>query len=883
MLKRIFLICMSLLFLLTSISFAQDDATTQPLAPDGSNLRFAKAMNIVDNTVKGDDTLTRVALARLVSGIILGGKELSYNGENIFFDVGSVDAPYVMTAYNAGILNGVGGGLFSPDENVTYIQFIKAMVVLMGRNEVALAKGGYPFGYYAVARELGLNMTAPPDMSYEITYDGVASVLKLMQNSQVASYLNNGTLVYSGKSYLEHYMGICFWSGIINGIDGITSDEHSVAVGTVRVGTKVFDLAESLINMNHLVGYRADVYFKNYGSECDKVFYIDEFDNTVVTIDSEDLSYVSDTEMRYYRDNKEVKLKINTSKTKFIYNNKLAASYTLTDLNPFISQQLDGSVVLIDNNGDRVYDVIRMRAYKTYVVDRVNNGVIYNKYYKNVIIDTYDLEKNSVVNVLMQAISPDLIEEGDLISVMNDISGNVQTIIVTIDTYEGTVEATESAGGRISKIKIDGIWFDTAYSLLDERIDKIKLGNNIKMYLNPEGRISDVNTEDYEGKRIAYLIDAAEHGSMEKNYCIKLLTAGGQVTTYDLADRVKLYVGNGAEDVRDAKDVLSWIGMSDGRYIRQPIIYNLDSKNSINMLRRCGGSSLYDGFYQYDDFDGDTSKTNVDKYYFRYGTNSFGAQLLISDSTVMFSVPDEANRDSDDFYTVTGTSHFVDSGKITEPMWAYGTRANNPVAEIMVINNSASYTDIVRTGEVFVVSAITRVYEDGSEYAQIIGFEKGKEAVLKADMSVSSNVEPGDIIRVKYDNKGIVQNVDRVFSYSGKALLSSTFNHDGSNPGGSKVDGSNNDAVNAPNRYLYGKAYYSDEYALTVEINNTIKESYPIGKFSIVTVDSSGRELKVSVGTAADILNELDHTLPKASSIFIHTRGLDCKTLVIYN
>ncbi len=891
MIKRIFLIFMSLSFVLTMVSFA--DAAENEAVSDGSNLKFAKAMNIIDDGFNGDDAVTRIELAKLIARILVGDSEPAYDGENVFTDVNSKDAPYVMTAYDAGILNGVGGGLFNPDGNVTYIQFIKSMIVLLGRNEVALAKGGYPIGYYAAAQELGLNKNTPPDMSYDITYDGVASVLKLMQNCNIMVFMDNGSPIYTNKSYLEHYMGICFYTGIINGIDGVTSDEHSVSVGSLRVGSKAFTLAENLIDVNYLLGYRADVYYKNYGDTQDKVFYIDEFDNSVIKVDSEDLSYASDSEIKYYKENKEEKLRINPSITRFIYNNKLVGSYTVSDLNPFTAGHLDGSVIFIDNNDDGIFDIIRMKAYKTYVVDRVENGVIYNKYHKDVIIDTDELDENAVVNVAMQAISPDLIEEGDLISVMSDISGNVRTVIVTIDTYEGTIKSIENDGSRIQRIKIDDIWFNAAYSLMDSpNISKIEIGNKIKVYLNPECRISDVNTEDYEGKRIAYLIDAAQYGTMDKVFNIKLLTSGGEVTIYDLADKVNLMLGNGTEETRESKDVLTWLDTSAGRYVRQPVIYTLDSQNKINFLRRYNGTdSSNDGFYQYPDFDGDTSKTNVDDYYFRYGANSFGGKLLINDTTVMFSVPVEANRDMDEFYSVTSTSHFVDSGKITEPMWAYGTKGNNPVAEIMIVNNNATYTDIARTGEIFVVSAISHIYEDGNEYIQLSGYEKGKETLYKADVSSQISVKTGDIIRIKSDSKGIVKSIDKVFSLEDKELLISKFNPDGSNPGGSNADGSNNDKINAPNRYIYGKAYYADDYAITVNIDtdydastdNAVYESYPIKKFYIVNVDTSGREIKVTQGTSNNILNALDHTITKASSVFIHTRGLDCKTLVIYN
>ena len=51
---------------------------------------------------------------------------------------------------------GRGNSQFDPDAGVTYAEAIKMIIVALGYEEQALAKGGYPDGYVAVADELGI-------------------------------------------------------------------------------------------------------------------------------------------------------------------------------------------------------------------------------------------------------------------------------------------------------------------------------------------------------------------------------------------------------------------------------------------------------------------------------------------------------------------------------------------------------------------------------------------------------------------------------------------------------------------------------------------------------------------------------------------------------
>ncbi len=62
----------------------------------------------------------------------------------------------IMAVSDAGIMNGMGNGIFAPQENVTYYQLIKMIVCMAGLEEKAANEGGWPDGYEQIAYSYGL-------------------------------------------------------------------------------------------------------------------------------------------------------------------------------------------------------------------------------------------------------------------------------------------------------------------------------------------------------------------------------------------------------------------------------------------------------------------------------------------------------------------------------------------------------------------------------------------------------------------------------------------------------------------------------------------------------------------------------------------------------
>jgi len=110
-----------------------------------------------NGTFGGDKTITRAELAAIVCRAMGVNYHEAY--ETPYTDVPFEHwaSGYIAVLANFNIVNGNGDGTFLPDDAVTYGQVIKILVgSLAYYEEHANARGGYPEGYIAVAKIIGL-------------------------------------------------------------------------------------------------------------------------------------------------------------------------------------------------------------------------------------------------------------------------------------------------------------------------------------------------------------------------------------------------------------------------------------------------------------------------------------------------------------------------------------------------------------------------------------------------------------------------------------------------------------------------------------------------------------------------------------------------------
>jgi len=831
------------------------------------NAKFLRMTGICeDNNLGDDDVLTRIELAKMYYKILTGKSIPEYTEyRSPYSDIGEEEYRFVKTVADAGIMTGVSKDVFGKDEPVTYIQLIKTVVTLLGYNTHAMANGGWPSGYLTVASGLGITKSAPADVNYYVTLNGAADVLRLAAGAKMVvrtSYDENENYeTYSGGGFLEYYMGIITYDGVVNAnstysVDGTSPTEF----GEVKIGNTLFTVSKESLGIYDLIGQRVTVFYSKHSPY--EIKYYEALENNITVINSFDIASVTEEKISYYdSNNKEITVNYPRSTT-ILYNGEILKNYTISNLNPFISGKLDGCIRIIDNNGDKKADIISIEAYETFLCGGVRDMIAFSKVIKGKFADLSEFGENTlaVLNAVGEPISIDAISEDDVLNCYYTLGGKLTKIVVTIDFGSGKIEEIEQEGTFIKALYISGKKYECGASFnLSPDAFSLKPGDDVTFWFNKDAKIGVIEKGDVKTK-IALLTDYAKPQGLGTEYRVRIFETGGTFSEYVLAEKIK--VANGQIE---PKDFENYVGKTGDKVTRQLIKYGLNSDGKLNTLILADSTKDSDGayateFFIYDGFDGTTAKAYREELY------TFGLGLYLESSTKVFVLPSENERDIDDAYAIKSRGIFNNGNyKIT----AYGTDKYSPVADAVIYYSTVSSNPSSAT-RYFAVSKITQtVDENGEEFVKVSGFHgdtgtKGSQGFIKAESMDSLKVGPngsmvgsGDIIKYTTDATGVLKNAVLILDKSENKL------HNMNNPNG---------AFPATGiRYSYGEVVSNDGAYITVELKNTsgsvTYESYPINRFTDDGV----------LGTANERTGEVIYTNAKASDIFDrNTYGSKC-------
>lgn len=893
--KLVCFICVVLLiFGSFGVSYASEDAL------QSGDMMFLKALGLVDSDKEESAPLTRIELARIYYNIMAGSEnQPPASQSDKFADVSGTDAAVADFVAACGIMNGYGNGAFLPENNVSYIQLIKTVVSFLGYDVAAIQNGGYPSGYYLVGSQLGLCHEPPYDYNAELTFAKAATVLKLAADCDILTDVSfDGTYRKENVSWLERYCRVYRYDAIVyaNYLTNI-ANETKMKYNQVTVGNEVFTIGENAGSIRNMLGFGVDVYYRTNTGGKKEICYFDVISGESIAIEGINIISQSDGRLEYEDSEKKVKTLTLDKNAIVVYNGTVLKNYTTAVFDVYRSQNLDGYVTFIYNNGDSKADIVCIDAYESYVVSMVADNVIYNEYTpgKTVDISRYEDGEILIESILGENIKPSDIEKGDIINVSRDASGVCKKITVTIDTYVGVLNSVES--GENTKLTIDGAVYTMSRSLgavCD--LSKLVCGNKIKVYFNKDARICGIETDDYDTYDIGYLVGVKKE-NLEDVYTLKIFTSNGSFSEFKTADKIALE-NTGTKlkpevlfDVTNPSNPGLISYTSGGDVVRAPIYYKtLPGSGLISRMclydpsavrpRNCMPDTYVKDncIYMHEGFDG----ISAHGLYYRSSTMSFGAKLLFGGSTVIFYVPTEENRFDDSGYYVEDTSFFGDNS--TVKFEAYGSNAESPLIEVGVIKAGRWVlgSEIGFNSNVMVIGDISRVIDEdtgdemyavsGCHYGSNVKYLTREDAVSYVQTAPEKRLGKGDIIMFNPDNNGKIRNIDVLFRAANKSF---EFN---SNPSDA--------SYSASKRFAYGKVIYKDDNFLTVAIPKSdgtyTTESFPLASFRFVECKGLGDRMTVSLAGADKIFDEKNFG-DNASYVFVHTRIGDGRTIVIYN
>lgn len=814
--------------LVPSIASAKDSSSVQ-----SGNMDFLKCIGILQSqSVDGTEDLSRMELAKMYYSILTCQDIPEYSSYiSPYTDVGEKEFGYVKTVSDMGIMTGVSNDKFGIADTVSYIQLIKTIVSFLGYDAHAGVAGGWPYGYITVANSLGLTENAPADVNVGVTFNAAADVFRLAAEAPLmvrTGFVNETYEKYPGYGYLEYYMGINLKSGIVTSNSTINLDGGlAVDFARVKIGEETMWLSEEALGLYKLIGHSVSAFVSNKSSRAEVVYY-ELLDNNVYTISADDIISVEKASISYDKNGKEEYIKYDNYST-VVYNGAVVKSYTNETINPF-KNKLDGCIVAIDNDNDRVCDVIMVEAYDTFVCGGVYNMVASSEVVSGKLADFSEFGKNTlaVQNVEGDPVNPTDIVQGDTLNCFYDIGGNLTKIVVVIDSGIGVVEEIKNGLSGIESLVIAGKEYRCANSLSScPDYSKLKPGDKVKYWFNKDYKIGVIQKAEIDFE-MALTVDFKENKSLDGGYQIKLFNSNGKFVVYDLSERVEI------NDKRvDAAKFLDFVGINSqsGKITRQLIRYSLNDDGKLSKIVVADSSKDSNGdyttdFFVYDDFDGTSSKS------YRKELQTFGLKYYVNSKTKIFVIPPESSRDSEKLYTVKNSGYFSNTSYTLK---AYGTdKYGSIISAAIHTSSSGTSANLEKSTKLFSISKISQVIsKEGDDVIRIDGFysENSSTAALRSYTVESqevlnvgkngSRVDVGDVVVISVDVSDKINKMKLIFDKSEGSLF------DMNNPSGSYLV--------SEQRFVYGDIIYTDGALVTLEVvdaDKTIrKESYPISRF----------------------------------------------------
>ena len=870
-----FIFCISCLVIPSGVNAYYDSTTDLEIAV-GLGVLDADAMG------RGDDIITR---GEFVYGLInLIGSEMAVDYSS-FSDVTS-QTQYAQSIYGAhayGFISGYGDGTFRPLESLDVTTGARLLCYALGYQDF-LQQG---FSLTKACTDSGICSAGDSVSTSALTVKKAAELFVNTANALtvVPDSIQSGTITYkfSNKTLLDANRGIIHIEGVVCANEFTYIDQHNnLDNGYVMIGSTLMRVGTT--DAKNLLGHNVVAYYKKGSTEKNnELLYVKSYDNNIIRVSAENIaSYEKTTkEFTYYNSEDKTKtVSLSLFDTNIIYNNRLLLSPSESDFNIG-----SGSVSLIDNNGDKSYDVVVVESYETYVIDTVDiaGKKVFSKWGKGV-LDFNDDSKVTFESEDGQEMHLVELHQWDVLDVYASKDGEYKRVIYPYGWVEGTIGEVSTGGIPFAVIGSD------KYLLTDDFVTH-QLNDTIGMEavfsLDSHGRIASANANSKKGLNYGYIIKASTPSGLDPQISIKYLTSDSEVLIKELAAKVKLNgktlaVNSNIDKFASLQETVVLYRLnSDGKisYIDTPYklnddgtTANLESEESVNSL--CEYATATDLQY-------------------RSATGVFGGKIAVDQNTLVFRVSSDPDRASDDEYDVIKISQFV-SNDDKRTFKAYRSSEKVLCAEAIVKKeNYNSRPNVSEDTVVSVVESISKIMnEDGNQVYKLKAFTNGKLATyITEDLSIVDSIknngshytiQAGDIVRIVNNVKGVTRNIVPVYVHSADGSMQMA--DGGANPSSSSFiqryrvqaayvyQTSNNHFCTTTTPLEIGKTYLPSELSYY--------ELRTFTGYSIVVCDSEKEE--VTAGTASNIIGFLNSGSNECSKVFIYDRYGDSMALVIY-
>ena len=535
---------------------------------------IVSALGLIDVSINAN--MTRGEVTSSILKLI--GIDVSYDNldvKQVFDDVPPTHpyAAQILAAYDLGIVNGVGGGSFEPDEKVTYIQAVKMIVGALGYGITARDDGNLE-KYMQTAISLKLTKGIQEPYNTELTGGIYAQLiynslevknLEVTSSGLIKEYSDkNGDTILSYNDLIK-IKDVVYETSVTS-----LAGRSTVRNGQVRIGDRACNIGDTAADL--YLGYYVLAYL-SYDEDVDTyptVVYCEPVAgyNEILTITEKTWSNAS-LNANYsvtinYLEGRNSRRAVLSPMADIIYNGVNAGDFDITAYTPY-----NGDVTLIDYDGDDEYDVALIREYKTMYVESISNGSYKVSGQLDGESGTIELDPDNPNYQYRVIYDGDVLEFEDigvksLISIAESLDGTYKEVQISEEVVPGTIDEL-SEDGNVVSITVGGETYDVLPYITKTNIP-FKAGDDMNFYIDFRGNVGYYKVNTKVGSSYAYVIGVSQDKGIDGGARLKLLDEDGSINIYDCKDEVIFY---------DSKETKRVDGVAINGALKPEILYQV--------------------------------------------------------------------------------------------------------------------------------------------------------------------------------------------------------------------------------------------------------------------------------------------------------------------
>ncbi len=778
-----------------------------------------------ENTFAPKEEISRKDFTTLIV-YLLGYEDLKYSSSD-FTDV-SIDASadidqgnYIQTAYNLGIISGMGDGTFAPDSPVTYEQALKMIVCMLGYEDFAQAQTvagtGWAEKYIKQANSLGLMKNISDAVSYEGAPREV--VAQALYNAlEVEMYEYNGiTWNKTEKTLLGDYLKIKELKGTLVGVEDSVTEYCTVSLLEAQMDIRtssgeevIISYADYTTNKSDITKYLGNtitVYYRQSNENEEKTLVIIDEDtskNSQLEINYDDLNSLSGTTLKYYDSSAKSKtIKLKEKDFTVYYNGQLISTDATVELtNPSTGEQnsftrqealerwltadtdytIYGNVIITDSGDDGTYDMAQIYDYDTIVAYsapttsdyRITDKLVTGNY---LILDPQAANYTYTITKDNSEIALTSIAANDVVLYAKSLDESTYSLLVSNKTVSGTVSSMNSAGTELTISNTSYKIGDKCASYIKDKSGRdLKTGVSGTFYLDALGTVvfGVLNQETvipYGYIANAYL-DYDEGG---KAYITAFTSSNSSTAdSYKLKDRVKLN-GSSVNSEAVIDKLAESAAYSNGDADIAESIYGAGKTPNLTGYSQPARITISDNVVteivtltsdevQTQNEDNEQLVKCKELAQYTYSSSSFTqsgkSAFSVNSSTIVICVP--ANRSEKKSYIKKIPSSAFTSGE-SYYVEAFDINSSKIAGLVILYGNDSALTKVKKDTDFSIVASdLELIYNDDRD-ASVFNLEvfAGTSNVLKTwktyDDTEFAGVKVGDVIQFAYDSDNYAQ------------------------------------------------------------------------------------------------------------------------------